>query len=336
MGIQNVLGVNYPYPDEGDKPWGVDHIDWATAVSDATNSLQAEVDNINNVEIPALQAQINLSGEANTSSNEGAGEGLALPKVGVNLPFKSLVAGTGVGITSGADTLTINATSSGDVTGPIASIDGNVAIYNGTTGKIIKMAGVNIDASDNVSQVNDLTTINDVNVGNNLAITGDITAVTGLTSTTPNQFWENYTRSNGTSVGVRGVAISAECGSITETTTTPQDIGVTATLTTTGRPVLVFLTNDSSSGIIQVFADASGNIFHGRVSLLRDGTIFASSEIAITLPTTALGGIQVPPGSVMGISLAAAGTYDFTATIASLNSDSTINIDDVKIVAFEL
>lgn len=48
------------------------------------------------------------AGEANTSSNAGTGEGLALPKSGVNLPFRSLKV-TGAGsINSDADSTTIN------------------------------------------------------------------------------------------------------------------------------------------------------------------------------------------------------------------------------------
>jgi hypothetical protein len=151
-----------------------------------------------------------------------------------------------------------------------------------------------------------------------------------------NEVFEDYTRDTGTSVAVRGVAISNECGSITETTTTPQDIGVTATITTTGRPVIIFLTSDSSSGGVQVFFDSSGNVCHGRLDILRDGTIISSQEISHTAPTTSLGGIRVPPGSFMTIDAVAAGTYDYTVEISSLNSDSTIDIDDVKIVAYEL
>lgn len=53
------------------------------------------------------------SGEANTSSNAGAGEGLALPKNGVDLPFKSLVAGSNITLTPAADSITIAATGGG-------------------------------------------------------------------------------------------------------------------------------------------------------------------------------------------------------------------------------
>ena len=55
------------------------------------------------------------AGEANTSSNDGVGEGLAKPKSGVDLPFKSLVAGTNVSLSSDADTVTINSAGGGAV-----------------------------------------------------------------------------------------------------------------------------------------------------------------------------------------------------------------------------
>lgn len=318
MGIQNVLGVNYPYPDEGDKPWGVEHIDWATAVSDATNSLQAEVDNINNVEIPALQAQINLSGEANTSSNSGAGEGLALPKVGVDLPFKSLVAGSGVGITSGPDTLTIVATSSGDVTGPVASIDGNVAIYNGITGKIIKMSGVNIDPSDNISGIG------------------------GMDANSAGVIWDAVSRPDGAAPGVRGIAISAESGVVTETTTTPQDAGITATLVTTGRPVFVGLTCDSSVGYIRGTPDNSGTSFFPFsvvLQIYRDATQIFESRFGVTeLTGGSVAPMEIPPSSVWTIDTPAAGTYVYTFRFApsSAAGTSDASIDNVKIVAYEL
>ena len=52
-------------------------------------------------------------GEANTTSNDGAGEGLAKAKVGTDLPFKSLVAGTNITLTPTADTVTIDASGGG-------------------------------------------------------------------------------------------------------------------------------------------------------------------------------------------------------------------------------
>jgi len=321
MGVQNVLGVNYPYPDEGDEPWGVDHIAWATAVSDATNALQAEVDNINDVEIPALQAQINLSGEANTSSNSGAGLGLALAKVGVDLPFKSLVAGTGVGITSGADTLTINATSSGDVTGPVVSVDGNIAIYNGATGKVIKLSGVNIDPSDNVN------------------IPGELTAAT-VAQSTANTISETVERPDGTNPGVRGIAISASSALVSESTTTPQDLAVTATVTVSAseRPVFFGLTVDSDSGYIAIDTGTSTNPISCRIRMYRDGTEVYDANF--TAPIA--GGndtFQIPPSSVWGIdtgATAGARAYTCTINLVNIGTSAACSVDNIKIVAYEL
>lgn len=50
------------------------------------------------------------AGEANTSSNLGAGQGLATAKVGVDLPFKSLVGGAGILLTATANEITIAVT----------------------------------------------------------------------------------------------------------------------------------------------------------------------------------------------------------------------------------
>jgi hypothetical protein len=57
------------------------------------------------------------SGEANTTSNAGAGVGLAKAKAGVDLPFKSLVAGSNISITGNADDVTIASTASGFTAG---------------------------------------------------------------------------------------------------------------------------------------------------------------------------------------------------------------------------
>lgn len=66
-------------------------------------------------------------GEVNTASNLGSGAGVFASKVGVDLQFKSLVAGTGVTLTPTGTTITITASGAG----------GAVDSVNGQTGAVV-------------------------------------------------------------------------------------------------------------------------------------------------------------------------------------------------------
>ena len=57
------------------------------------------------------------SGEVNTASNIGTGEGLAAAKSGSNLPFKSLKVGAGLDISSDSDSVTLSAVGASDYEG---------------------------------------------------------------------------------------------------------------------------------------------------------------------------------------------------------------------------
>jgi hypothetical protein len=66
-----------------------------------------------NIKITGLNSNGTPLGEANTTSNKGSGIGLAKPKNGTDLPFKTFIAGNGVSITSQSDTITLSSTVSG-------------------------------------------------------------------------------------------------------------------------------------------------------------------------------------------------------------------------------
>ena len=90
------------------------------------------------------------SGEVNTSSNSGAGEGLALAKSGSNLPFKSITAGTGITLTSSASELQINSAGGTDTnlaTNDLTQVDLNRVYTRSAT------AGVSRLRFQGVSQV---------------------------------------------------------------------------------------------------------------------------------------------------------------------------------------
>lgn len=83
------------------------------------------------------------SGEDNTASNQGAGEGLFIQKTGVDLEFKTLIAGTNVTFDIGADTITINASGSGGSTFAWYSAGNGVYVYaDGTNTTTSKSSGL--------------------------------------------------------------------------------------------------------------------------------------------------------------------------------------------------
>ncbi len=80
-------------------------------------------------------------GEANTSSNAGAsGAGLAKAKIGVDLPFKRIIAGANVTITDGTDAITIASTGAGGGGGGEA----NTMSSAGGTSLVLAKVGVDL------------------------------------------------------------------------------------------------------------------------------------------------------------------------------------------------
>ena len=79
-------------------------------VEDVTGVYPIEVTTIGTTKEVSLAVPV---GEINDSSNSGTGEGLALAKSGVDLPFKSIQAGTNITIDSTATDITINASGGG-------------------------------------------------------------------------------------------------------------------------------------------------------------------------------------------------------------------------------
>lgn len=105
------------------------------------------------------------AGEANTASNEGLGFGLVLPKVGVNLPFKSIVEGTGISITSAADSITIEADNQGGEANTSSSSGGNSLVLP-KVGVDLPFKGIEASSSKIGITVNPTTLGIDVNEGN--------------------------------------------------------------------------------------------------------------------------------------------------------------------------
>jgi len=73
-------------------------------------------------------------GEVNTASNVGAGDGVFKQKTGVDLEFKTLIAGTNVTLTPGVDDVTID--SSGGGASTFLGLSDTPGTYSGNSGKI--------------------------------------------------------------------------------------------------------------------------------------------------------------------------------------------------------
>jgi hypothetical protein len=71
------------------------------------------------------------SGEANTASNLGSGSGIFAQKVGVDLQFKSLVAGTGITLTPSSTDITIDSAGSGGFYGLSVKLDNDAESFKG-------------------------------------------------------------------------------------------------------------------------------------------------------------------------------------------------------------
>ncbi|NQX75887.1 MAG: hypothetical protein HRT62_20470 [Epibacterium sp.] len=133
-------------------------------------------------------------GEANTSSNLGAGEGIAAVKVGFNLPFKSLIGGTNVSLSSDADTITINSTASGsgDVVGPASATDNAIVRYDATTGKLVQDSVVTVSDTGTINTPGSVVTTG----GGNVSADGDVVSLNGDVSSANNVIANDAVRGN--------------------------------------------------------------------------------------------------------------------------------------------
>lgn len=317
MPIFNVGGTNYPYPNVGDKPWGTIHIAWAAAVSNLATTTQTQVSTLiaNQFLDPMLvdgDLIARIAGIADRLPIGAIGQVLT---VGASLlPEWGTVLGTG------------------DVVGPAGATNENLAVFDGVTGKLLKETTVNVSAAGDIVGIN------------NMSVGGTLTALTPDVPTA-DAFWQAVSRPTGTSVTERGVAISAESGTVTETTTTPQDIGVNATIVTTGRPVFVGLTCDSSIGYFRASPDTASTSFYPfsvEVGIYRDGTLIYETRYAATATPTNTGGaaypFDIPASAFWTIDIPTAASHIYTCRLNPSNSadSSEASCDNIKIVAFEL
>lgn len=141
-------------------------------------------------------------------------------------------------------------------------------------------------------------------------------------------------RSTGTSVGVGGVAIASSSGNFTRSpnigfaTVTNQSV----TITTTGRPVMVFLQSDRNSSFGQEAYVAAGGNTAAIFQLVRDtSTVIANYKISADSSFSA----YTPASSVSSVDIVGSGTHTYTFQIEGSGSNS-VTANNVTLVAYEL
>jgi hypothetical protein len=122
-----------------------------------------------------------------------------------------------------------------------------------------------------------------------------------------------------------GQQVSASTGNFSTASATPVDVtNATVTITTTGRPVLLFLQPDGSTTLdASVRSTGAAAV---TVVLLRDGT---------TIARMAVGDSNVPVGAVQFLDVPAAGTYSYKLQANTPGAGSVV-ITYSKLVAYEL
>ena len=107
-GVSDFYGINVKQTDDKQSYRGIN-----TIAFEATNFYLTQNDPNTDEAIVNFRGSSVDNGETNTASNLGAGEGVFSSKSGVDLQFKSLVAGTGIVLSSDASEITIDSTGGG-------------------------------------------------------------------------------------------------------------------------------------------------------------------------------------------------------------------------------
>lgn len=217
--------------------------------------------------------------------------------------------------------------SSGNVVGPVSSVDNTVPRFNGITGQIIQGSSVVVDDSDNVSGVEDLT------------INGELTLGT-IEAASANTIADTRTRSTGTSVGAGGVAISNSSGLYSRSTASYQDVtNLSVTITTTGRPVKLFLIPDGSANNSCVGPTHVTNDFvNTSLKFVRDSTDIGIAYFELAADGTTVNTVAAlaAPSSICTVDAVVAGTYTYKIQARGNGANSSMIVYYCKLVAYEL
>lgn len=147
-----------------------------------------------------------------------------------------------------------------------------------------------------------------------------------MTSVGADAIQASTTRPVGSPAGLGGIAVSPSCGNFISNSSSFANIGVSATITTSGRPVKLGLQSDFSGN--RSFVDNAGNIM--LTQWVRNGVGLNNDLVGIGSD------VAIPPGSFGLIDFVAAGTYTYQFQIRATSGSNNMAVSFCVITAYEL
>ena len=145
---------------------------------------------------------------------------------------------------------------------------------------------------------------------------------------------------DGTDPGAGGISKSTSSGTFSTSSSTLTDVtNVSTTITTTGRPVMVFLEPDGTTNPAELKSSRSASTNSAQYAILRDATTVGQAEITVDgVSSSGSSSLSHSPSGFMVIDDVAAGTYTYKlqAKVATTGSMPSVEVNYVRIVAVEL
>jgi len=138
-----------------------------------------------------------------------------------------------------------------------------------------------------------------------------------------------------------GQQLSSSCGSFTSTSASATDVtNLTVTITTTGRPVFIGVQADggSSAGLFSSFGTGTQAAPNVQAYIVRGSTVIAVLPLGVTDPSgsAAVVGVAVPCSSIWCIDVPSAGTYTYKIQVLRVSSNTTVALQNAKLIAYEM
>ena len=296
----------------------------------------------------------NVNAAANVNIGDSSSDTMKVNAVSVFNNSVTINAATTVNAASSFNAaITLNAAA--NITGSVnvsanANINGNLVVGgNSTLG----------DAAADTLLINASSTINNVmtfvaNIAGSPNVTGTMTAgnvstagslvIGSIAATSANIVAAAVTRATGVSVGTGGVAISTSSGSFSTANTSYINVtNLTATITTSGRPVYLGLIANTDTtvagGYIQL--DISGATTLFTKSQFYRNAVAISNEIISELVTNTSATeteilLSYPCGAMTYIDTPTAGTYVYTLKTKVNDASGTVQFNHCRLIAYEL